>query len=130
MDQLDDDPKSGRTSQVSADRLIARVRELGATVQWILEAHVHADHLSAAPNLKRELGGQIGLGEQITTVTEDREKNIHVRNGISEEAFVALRRAHDATLGMPSVQVNLRAGQLPEPESNGTRDIKIPLKAV
>jgi glyoxylase-like metal-dependent hydrolase (beta-lactamase superfamily II) len=256
---LDYDPKSGRTSHASADRLIARVRELGATVQWILETHVHADHLTAAPYLKQELGGQLGIGQHITTVqkvfgslfntgsdfardgrqfdhlftddetfligglqaramhtpghtpacmtyvvsdptqtaafvgdtlfmpdygtarcdfpggdartlfrsinkvlslpsetqlymchdyqpggrevqfvstvAEEREKNVHVRNGISEEEFVAMRRARDATLGMPtlilpSVQVNMRAGQLPEPEDNGTRYIKIPLNAV
>ena len=256
---LDYDPKSGRTSQASADKLIARVRELGASVRWILETHVHADHLSAAPYLKRELGGQLGIGAHITTVqkvfgglfnagpdfardgrqfdhlfddgevfhignlparamhtpghtpacmtyvvsdhdqtaafvgdtlfmpdygtarcdfpggdartlyrsinkvlslppdttlymchdyqpggrdvqfistvAEEREKNIHVRNGISEEEFVAMRHARDATLGMPtlilpSVQVNMRAGQLPEPEDNGMRYIKIPLNAV
>ena len=256
---LDYDPKSGRTSHASADQLIARVRELGATVHWILETHVHADHLSAAPYLKQELGGQLGIGQQITavqkvfgslfnagsdfardgrqfdhlfadgetfligglqvramhtpghtpacmtyvvadatqtaafvgdtlfmpdygtarcdfpggdartlfrsinkvlslppetqlymchdyqpggrevqyvsTVGDEREKNVHVRNGISEEEFVAMRHARDATLGMPtlilpSVQVNMRAGQLPEPEANGTRYIKIPLNAV
>jgi glyoxylase-like metal-dependent hydrolase (beta-lactamase superfamily II) len=256
---LDYDPKSGRTSHASADQLIARVRELGATVQWILETHVHADHLTAAPYLKQELGGQLGIGQHITTVQkvfgslfnagtdfardgrqfdhlfsdgetfligglqaramhtpghtpacmtyvvadatqtaafvgdtlfmpdygtarcdfpggdartlfrsinkvlslppetqlymchdyqpggrevqyvstvgDEREKNVHVRNGISEEEFVAMRHARDATLGMPtlilpSVQVNMRAGQLPEPESNGTRYIKIPLNAV
>jgi glyoxylase-like metal-dependent hydrolase (beta-lactamase superfamily II) len=256
---LDYDPKSGRTSRASADLLIARVRELGASVQWILETHVHADHLSAAPYLKQELGGQLAIGQYITTVqkvfgglfnagsgfapdgrqfdrllsdgesfrigdlqaralhtpghtpacmtyvvgdgtdtvafvgdtlfmpdygtarcdfpggdartlfrsinkvlslppetrlymchdyqpggrevqfvssvAEEREKNIHVRNGISEEEFVAMRHARDATLGMPtlilpSVQVNMRAGELPEPESNGTRYIKIPLNAV
>lgn len=256
---LDYDPKSGRTSHASADLLIARVRELGATVQWILETHVHADHLSAAPYLKQELGGQLGIGQHITTVqkvfgslfnagadfardgrqfdhlfsdgetfsigglqaramhtpghtpacmtyvvsdasqtaafvgdtlfmpdygtarcdfpggdartlfrsinkvlslppetqlymchdyqpggrevqyvstvADEREQNVHVRNGISEEEFVAMRHARDATLGMPtlilpSVQINMRAGQLPEPESNGTRYIKIPLNAV
>lgn len=256
---LDYDPKSGRTSHASADQLIARVRELGATVQWILETHVHADHLSAAPYLKQELGGQLGIGQHITAVQkvfgslfnagsdfardgrqfdhlfidgetfligglqaramhtpghtpacmtyvvadgaqtaafvgdtlfmpdygtarcdfpggdartlfrsinkvlslppetqlymchdyqpggrevryisavgEEREKNVHVRNGISEEEFVAMRHARDATLGMPtlilpSVQVNMRAGQLPEPEANGTRYIKIPLNAL
>ncbi|WP_428424902.1 MBL fold metallo-hydrolase [Methylibium sp.] len=260
---LDYDPKSGRTSNTSADKLIARVRELGANVQWILETHVHADHLSAAPYLKQQLGGQLGIGQHITTVqsvfgqlfnagsefardgrqfdhlfaddeafaigslqaramhtpghtpacmtyvvsdgagvdtvsaafvgdtlfmpdygtarcdfpggdartlyrsinkllslppetrlymchdyqpggrevlfvstvAEEREKNIHVRNGISEEEFVAMRHARDVTLGMPtlilpSVQVNMRAGQLPEPEANGTRYIKIPLNAV
>ena len=256
---LDYDPKSGRTSHASADRLIARVRELGATVQWILETHVHADHLTAAPYLKQELGGQTGIGQHITTVQkvfgslfnagsdfsrdgrqfdhlfndgetfvigglqaramhtpghtpacmtyvvadanqtaafvgdtlfmpdygtarcdfpggdartlfrsinkvlslppetqlymchdyqpggrevqyvstvgDEREKNVHVRNGISEEEFVAMRHVRDATLGMPtlilpSVQVNMRAGQLPEPEANGTRYLKIPLNAV
>jgi glyoxylase-like metal-dependent hydrolase (beta-lactamase superfamily II) len=256
---LDYDPKSGRTAHASADRLIARVRALGATVQWILETHVHADHLTAAPYLKQELGGQLGIGQHITavqkvfgslfnagsdfacdgrqfdhlfgdgetfwigglqaramhtpghtpacmtyvvadaaqttafvgdtlfmpdygtarcdfpggdartlfrsinkvlslppetqlcmchdyqpggrevqyisTVGDEREKNVHVRNGISEEEFVAMRHARDATLGMPtlilpSVQVNMRAGHLPEPEANGTRYIKIPLNAV
>ncbi|MFZ4758861.1 MAG: MBL fold metallo-hydrolase, partial [Burkholderiaceae bacterium] len=67
---LDYDPKSGRTSHASADRLVARVRELGAEVQWILETHVHADHLSAAPYLKQTLGGQLGIGERITVVQE------------------------------------------------------------
>lgn len=256
---LDYDPNSGRTSHASADLLVARVHELGATVQWILETHAHADHLSAAPYLKKELGGQLGIGQHITTVqkvfgnlfnagtdfardgrqfdhlfsdgetfqigglqgramhtpghtpacmtyvvsdanqtvafvgdtlfmpdygtarcdfpggdartlfrsinkvlslppetrlymchdyqpggrevqyvstvADEREKNVHVRNGISEEEFVAMRQARDATLDLPtlilpSVQINMRAGQLPEPESNGTRYIKIPLNAV
>jgi glyoxylase-like metal-dependent hydrolase (beta-lactamase superfamily II) len=65
---LDYDSKSGRTRTVSADQVIAYVREMGLQVQWILETHAHADHLSAAPYLKRELGGQIGIGEQITRV--------------------------------------------------------------
>jgi glyoxylase-like metal-dependent hydrolase (beta-lactamase superfamily II) len=64
---LDYDHKSGRTSTHSADRLIERVRALGATVQWILETHVHADHLSAAPYLQQQLGGQIGIGKMVTT---------------------------------------------------------------
>ncbi|MBL8361730.1 MAG: MBL fold metallo-hydrolase [Rubrivivax sp.] len=256
---LDYDPRSGRTSRASADRLASRVRELGASVQWILETHVHADHLSAAQHLKRELGGRIGIGGRVTevqqvfgrllnagsdfardgrqfdhlfadgetfrigglearalhtpghtpacmtyvvsdanesaafvgdtlfmpdggtarcdfpggdartlfrsinrvlslppqtrlcmchdyqpggrelrymsTVAEEREHNIHVRNGISEEEFVVMRRARDATLAMPtlmlpSVQVNMRGGQLPEPESNGRRYLKIPLDAI
>ena len=65
---LDYDPKSGRTGTGSADRLIARVRELGATVDWLLETHVHADHLSAAPYLQEQLGGKLAIGEHITTV--------------------------------------------------------------
>ena len=256
---LDYDPNSGRTAHASADRLIARVCELGATVQWILETHVHADHLSAAPYLKQALGGRLGIGQHITivqevfgtlfnagegfapdgrqfdhlfadgeafaigrlqvramhtpghtpacmtyvvsddvqsaafvgdtlfmpdygtarcdfpggdartlyrsihkvlslppqtvlymchdyrpggrevqfvsSVAEQREKNVHVRTGISEEEFVAMRHARDATLEMPTlilpaVQVNMRAGDLPEPEANGTRYLKIPLNVL
>ena len=256
---LDFDPKSGRTATASADRLIARVRELGAKVQWILETHAHADHLSAAPYLQQQLGGRIGIGWNITavqqvfgklfnagssfardgsqfdhlfqdgetfrigslearalytpghtpacmtytvgdgddlaafvgdtlfmpdygtarcdfpggdaptlyrsinkvlslpahtrlymchdyqpggrevrfvsTVAEQRAQNIHVRDGISESEFVTMRHARDATLEMPtlilpSVQVNMRAGHLPEAEDNGVRYLKIPLNAV
>lgn len=65
---LDFDPASGRTSTRSADALIQSVRAQGLTVQWILETHVHADHLSAAPYLKERLGGQIAIGAEITTV--------------------------------------------------------------
>ena len=256
---LDYDPKSGRTGTASADRLSARVRELGAKVQWILETHVHADHLSAASCLQHRHGGRIGIGRQVamvqqtfgklfnagsdfardgsqfdhlfadgeafaigglrcaamhtpghtpacmtyivhdgdelaafvgdtlfmpdygtarcdfpggdarmlyrsinkvlslppharlymchdyrpggrevqfvSTVADEREMNIHVRDGISEEEFVAMRTARDATLDMPalllpSVQVNMRAGRLPEPEDNGIRYLKIPLDAI
>jgi glyoxylase-like metal-dependent hydrolase (beta-lactamase superfamily II) len=67
---LDFDPKSGRTRTDSADRVIARVRELGATVQWLLETHVHADHLSAAPHLRNALGGQVAIGARITVVQQ------------------------------------------------------------
>ena len=256
---LDYDPKSGRTSTHSADRLIARVAELDAQVEWILETHVHADHLTAAPYLKEQVGGKIGIGANITavqqvfgvlfnagsdmardgsqfdhlfandeqfsigrlqcralhtpghtpacmtyavsnshqraafvgdtlfmpdygtarcdfpggdartlfrsinkvlslpedtvlymchdyqpggrevqfvsTVADERAHNVHVRNGISEEEFVAMRTRRDATLDMPtlllpSVQVNMRAGHLPEPEANGTRYLKIPRNAL
>ena len=67
---LDYDPKSGRTGTASADRLIAQVAALGGQVQWILETHVHADHLSAAAYLKEKLGGQIAIGAHITTVQQ------------------------------------------------------------
>lgn len=256
---LDYDPKSGRTCTASADKLIARVGELGVTVRWLLETHVHADHLSAAPYLKEKLGGQIAIGEEVisvqqefgklfnagldfsrdgrqfdrlladgdvleigelkaramytpghtpacmtyvvsdgvessafvgdtlfmpdygtarcdfpggdaralfrsinkvlslpadtrlymchdyqpggrlvqfvSTVAEQREQNIHVRNGISEETFVAMRTSRDATLAMPvlilpSVQVNMRAGQMPEAEENGISYLKIPLNGI
>lgn len=256
---LDFDPKSGRTHTESADRLIARVRELGATVQWILETHVHADHVSAAAYLKEQLGARIAIGSHIktvqnvfgelfnapgefardgsqfdvllddgarfnvgslearamhtpghtpacmtyvfelagetvafvgdtlfmpdygtarcdfpgadartlfrsihrilalpdatrlfmchdyqpdgralqymTTVAEQRASNIHIRQGIDEDVFVQMREARDATLEMPvlilpSVQINMRAGHLPEPEDNGVRYLKIPLNAL
>ncbi|SAK39423.1 beta-lactamase domain-containing protein [Caballeronia hypogeia] len=65
---LDYDPKAARTSTTSADAVIAFVREQRLQVEWILETHAHADHLSAAPYLKRELGGKIGIGESIRTV--------------------------------------------------------------
>jgi len=65
---LDYDPKSGRTSTASADQLVARVKALDLRVQWILETHVHADHLSAAPYLQKLLGGQLAIGAHITTV--------------------------------------------------------------
>jgi glyoxylase-like metal-dependent hydrolase (beta-lactamase superfamily II) len=65
---LDYDPKSGRTSTASADQVIAFVREKKLTVQWILETHAHADHLTAAPYLKASLGGQTAIGEHITQV--------------------------------------------------------------
>ncbi|MDR0210406.1 MAG: MBL fold metallo-hydrolase [Pseudomonas putida] len=256
---LDYDPKSGRTSTESADALIARVQALGAKVQWILETHVHADHLSAAAYLKGKLGGHVAIGALITqvqktfgelfneapgfardgsqfdvlledeeiflignlraralhtpghtpacmsyvvedsgemavfvgdtlfmpdygtarcdfpgadarmlyrsirrllafpdqtqlfmchdylpggremrfvtTVAEQRAHNIHIHQGISEDDFVAMREARDATLDMPvlilpSVQVNMRSGQFPEPEGNGVSYLKIPLNAL
>lgn len=256
---LDFDPKSGRTRTESADQLIARVRELNASVQWILETHVHADHVSAAAYLKDKLDAKIAIGSHITavqnvfgelfnapsgfardgsqfdvllddgasfnvgtlearamhtpghtpacmtyvfevggesvafvgdtlfmpdygtarcdfpgadartlyqsiqkilvlpdstrlfmchdyqpdgrelqymtTVAEQRANNIHIRQGIDENEFVQMREARDATLEMPvlilpSVQINMRAGHLPEPEDNGVRYLKIPLNTL
>ncbi|WP_027820354.1 MBL fold metallo-hydrolase [Paraburkholderia bannensis] len=256
---LDYDPKSGRTGTVTADRLASRVESLGARVDWLLETHVHADHLSAAPYLKARLGGKVAIGDQVTrvqgvfgklfntgpdfrtdgsqfdrlfadgdafpvgdlevrvmhtpghtpacvtyvvgdgtrqaafvgdtlfmpdygtarcdfpggdasalyrsirrvlslpaetrlymchdyqpggravkfesTVAEEREANVHVHDGIDEASFIAMRKARDATLDMPvlilpSVQVNMRAGHMPEPESNGVSYIKIPINAL
>ena len=65
---LDYDPKSGRTRTASADKVIEFVKSHQLTVEWILETHAHADHLSAAPYLKQHLGGQIAIGDQITRV--------------------------------------------------------------
>ncbi|KKJ94028.1 beta-lactamase [Stutzerimonas stutzeri] len=250
---LDYDPASGRTSHATAQRLVDYVCEQDLKVQWLLETHVHADHLSAAPYLRQQLGGQLAIGDRITvvqdtfgklfnagtgfatdgrqfdhlfhdgdtfqvgniqaraihtpghtpacmtyvigdaafvgdtlfmpdygtarcdfpggdartlyqsiqklfalpgdtrvfmchdykapgreeflyetTIAAEREHNVHVHAGISEDQFVAMRTARDATLSMPtlilpSVQINMRGGELPEPESNGTRYLKIPL---
>ena len=65
---LDYDPAAGRTSYASAERIIAFIRARSLHVEWLLETHVHADHLSAAPYLKRELGGTLAIGEHITVV--------------------------------------------------------------
>ncbi|MBU3670960.1 MAG: MBL fold metallo-hydrolase [Sinobacteraceae bacterium] len=65
---LDYDPKSGRTRTTSADKVIAYVRQHGLQLEWILETHAHADHLTAAPYLKRQLGGKTAIGDQITRV--------------------------------------------------------------
>src|SRR5690606_24255801 len=65
---LDYDPRSGRTATDSADAIAAFVRERQLSVEWILETHAHADHLSAAPYLRRQLGGKIAIGEAIRTV--------------------------------------------------------------
>ena len=67
---LDFDYASGRTDTRSADRIIAHVTANGLEVQWLLETHVHADHLSAAPYLQERLGGQIGIGEKIREVQD------------------------------------------------------------
>jgi glyoxylase-like metal-dependent hydrolase (beta-lactamase superfamily II) len=252
---LDYDPKSGRTRTTSADRLIDFVRDQRLTVQWILETHAHADHLSAAPYLRRQLGGRIAIGAAITqvqdvfkrvfhlepefrtdgaqfdqllndgetfrigemearamsvpghtpacmayqvgdavfvgdtlfmpdvgtarcdfpggdahalyrsvrkllslppatrlfmchdyqpegrepawecTVADQRARNIHIHDGVSEDAFVEMRTKRDATLEMPtlilpSVQVNIRAGEMPPPEANGVSYLKIPVNAL
>lgn len=67
---LDFDPAAGRIRHHSADQLIAFIRERGWQLEWLIETHVHADHLSAAPYLQRELGGRIGIGGHIRTVQE------------------------------------------------------------
>jgi glyoxylase-like metal-dependent hydrolase (beta-lactamase superfamily II) len=67
---LDFDYASGRTDTRSAEAIVAAVKERGLRVEWILETHVHADHLSAAPFLQERLGGRIGIGEMITVVQD------------------------------------------------------------
>lgn len=67
---LDFDPASGRTRKTSADEIIRHIRESGLELEWILETHVHADHLSAAPYIQQQLGGRLGIGFNITVVQE------------------------------------------------------------
>ena len=71
----------------------------------------------------------------VTTVGEQRRANVHVHAGVDESAFVGMREARDATLAMPqlilpSVQVNMRAGQMPPPEDNGITYLKVPVNAL
>jgi glyoxylase-like metal-dependent hydrolase (beta-lactamase superfamily II) len=70
-----------------------------------------------------------------TTVAEERANNIHVRDGVTEDEFVSMRTARDATLDMPkliipSIQVNIRAGELPEPDESGKRFLKVPVNTL
>jgi glyoxylase-like metal-dependent hydrolase (beta-lactamase superfamily II) len=252
---LDYDWRSGRTGTESAEHLRDYCVQHGLRVEWILETHAHADHISAAPYLKSELGGKIGIGEGIravqatfkrifnlgdefhpdgsqfdrlfvdgehfevgtirakviatpghtsdsvsylvgdslfigdtifmpdsgsarcdfpggdaallyrsvqklyalppetrvfvchdyspggreprheTTVAEQKASNTHIRDGVSEAEFVAMRSARDATLDVPnliipSVQVNIRGGRPPPPESNGIVYLKVPVDTI
>lgn len=253
---LDFDYASGRTDTRAADQVIAYIRAQGLRLEWILETHVHADHLSAAPYLQEALGGKLGIGDRITVVQETFGKvfnegtrfardgsqfdhlfkdgdsvmigqmrcdalhtpghtpacmtfvigdaafvgdtlfmpdygtarcdfpggsaavmydsiqriltlpeetrifvchdykapgredfawettvgaqkalNKHVGAGRPKAEFVAMREARDATLAMPrliipSLQVNMRAGQMPEPEDNGLSYLKVPLNGL
>lgn len=253
---LDFDYASGRTDTRSADAVIAFIRAEGLDLQWILETHVHADHLSAAPYIQERLGGRIGIGEKIkvvqdtfgkifnegtefqrdgsqfdrlfiegdslhigqmrgdvlhtpghtpacltyvigdaafvgdtlfmpdfgtarcdfpggsaetmfdsvqkilrlpdetrifvchdykapgrdvyaweTTVGEQKARNVHVGAGRSREDFVKMRTTRDASLSMPrliipSLQVNMRAGQMPPAEENGVTYLKVPVNGL
>lgn len=252
---MDIDYAAGRITYEHADELIAFIREKGWTLEWQIETHVHADHLSAAPYIQERLGGKIGIGGRITvvqevfgkvfnegtefrrdgsqfdrlfedgdsyaigslqaramhtpghtpacmthvigdagfvgdtlfmpdggsaradfpggdartlyrsikrvlalpgetrlfmchdygpngrdirwetTVAEQRAHNIHVRDGITEDEFVAMREARDATLEMPrliipSLQVNMRAGELPPADDSGKVFLKVPVNTL
>jgi glyoxylase-like metal-dependent hydrolase (beta-lactamase superfamily II) len=67
---MDIDYAAGRITYDHADEIIAHVRDKGLTVEWLIETHVHADHLSAAPYIQRQLGGKIGIGRNITVVQD------------------------------------------------------------
>lgn len=82
---LDFDPASGRTAHTSAESVVAFVRQQGLTVAWILETHAHADHLSAAPFLKAELGGRIGIGEAIARVQRVFKPVFHMEDSFATD---------------------------------------------
>lgn len=82
---LDFDPKAGRTNTVQADRIVDFVRENGLSVEWILETHVHADHLSAAPFLKSRLGGRVGIGARITDVQRHFKRVFNAEEGFATD---------------------------------------------
>ncbi len=249
---MDIDFAAGRITHDGADRIIAFIREHGLELEWIIETHVHADHLSAAPYIQQILGGKLGIGEQITvvqdtwgkifnegtefqrdgsqfdqlfsdgsayrvgfltghamhtpghtpacmthvigdaafigdtlfmpdggsaradfpggdartlyrsirrvlslppatrlfichdygpngrdilyetTVADELAHNIHVKEGVTEDEFVAMREARDKTLAMPrlivpSLQCNMRAGQLPPADGDGKTFLKVPV---
>ncbi len=82
---LDYDPKSGRTSHKSADKVIDFVKANDLSVEWILETHAHADHLSAAPYLKQQLGGKTAIGDHITNVQGVFKKIFNLESGFKQD---------------------------------------------
>ena len=82
---LDYDPKSGRTQHTSADKVIDYVHKNDLKVQWILETHAHADHLSAAPYLRAQLGGKVGIGGHITRVQKVFKGVFNLEPGFKED---------------------------------------------
>ena len=82
---LDFDARSGRTRTVFADRVIAFVRAQGLTVDWILETHAHADHLSAAQYLKQELGGKVAIGAHIREVQRVFKRVFNLEAGFAQD---------------------------------------------
>lgn len=82
---LDYDPKSGRNDTRSADQVIAHVRENGLKVDWLLETHAHADHLSAAPYIQKQLGGTTAIGSHITEVQDVFAKLFNVEKGFQTD---------------------------------------------
>lgn len=95
---LDYDPKSGRTRHASADKVIDYVQANGLKVRWILETHAHADHLSAAPYLRAQLGGQIGIGAQITRVQQAFKAVFNLEPGFRQDGSQFDHLFHDGDL--------------------------------
>jgi len=92
---MDYDPKSGRTSTTSADEVIAYVREQGFEVEWILESHVHADHLTAAPYIKEQLGGKIAAGDHVRDVQTTWNGIFNYKNGMETDPAIFDHTFHD-----------------------------------
>lgn len=82
---LDYDPASGRTTTASADQILTYIRENRLDVQWLLETHAHADHLTAAPYLQQKLGAKIGIGEKIVAVQETFSKLFNIKDGFKAD---------------------------------------------
>lgn len=101
---LDYDPKSGRTSTDSVDRMIERVQALKASVQWILETHVHADHLSAAAYLKQQLGGRTAIGSEIKAVQEVFGTLFNAKDFARDGSQFDLLLADDATFSIGTLK--------------------------
>jgi len=97
---LDFDYASGHTNTASADRIIEHVRAEGLSVEWILETHVHADHLSAAPYLQERLGGKIGIGEKILVVQETFGKIFNEGTAFQRDGSQFDRLFHDGDVFM------------------------------
>ena len=90
---LDFDPASGRTRKASADAIIAFIGQQGLKTEWILETHVHADHLSAAPYLKQQLGGKLGIGFNITVVQNIFSRTANPSGSALSKPVPCIRRA-------------------------------------
>lgn len=85
---LDYDPKSGETMKDSADRVVAFVRAQGLDVAWLLETHVHADHITAAPYIQSLVGGRMGIGEHIDDVQDTWNSIFNYKEGLKTEPSV------------------------------------------
>jgi len=109
---LDYDPASASTSTIHADKIIAYIKEQGLTVEWILETHVHADHLTAAQYLKAELGGKIAMSQKIGIVQETFGAIYHldIKQWNAQQLFDYLFKDHE------SFQIGtLKAYNIPTP---------------
>ena len=122
---LDYDPKSGRTATTSAQRVLEGLQAHDLQLQWLLETHAHADHLSAAPWLQARAGGRIGIGSRIREAQAVFKGIFHTDDMATDGRPLA-----KPVLLLPAIQVNVRAGHFPPPESNGTVYLEVPIDRV